>query len=43
LQEAQMIIETALLISAAVIVGVGAIAKAIKWRRDVLSHIARSD
>ena len=38
-----MIIETALLISAAVIVGVGAIAKAIKWRSDVLSHIARSD
>jgi hypothetical protein len=36
-----MIIETALLISAVVIVG--AILKTIKWRRDVLSHIAHSD
>jgi heme exporter protein D len=41
LQEAQMIVETALFIS--VIVIVAAIVKAIKWRRDVLSHIARSD
>ncbi len=38
-----MIIETALFISAVVIVGVGAILKTIKWRRDVLSHIAHSD
>jgi heme exporter protein D len=36
-----MIIETALFIS--VIVIVGAIVKAIKWRRDVLSHVAHSD
>jgi hypothetical protein len=36
-----MIVETALFI--AVIVIVGAILKAIKWRRDVFSHIARSD
>ena len=38
-----MIIETTLLISALVIAGVGAILKTIKWRRDVLSHIAHSD
>ena len=38
-----MIIETALFISAVVIVIVGAILKTIKWRRDVLSHIAFSD
>jgi len=43
LQETQMIVETTLLISAVVIVGVGAILKTIKWRRDVLSHIAPSD
>ena len=36
-----MIFETTLFIS--VIVIVGAIVKAIKWRRDVLSHIAHSD
>ena len=36
-----MIIETALLISVVAIVG--AILKTIKWRRDVLSHIAHSD
>ena len=38
-----MIIETAVFILAVVIVGVGALAKTIKWRRDVLSHIAHSD
>ena len=36
-----MIFETALFIFVIAIVGV--ILKAIKWRRDVLSHIARSD
>jgi hypothetical protein len=36
-----MIVETALFII--VIVIVGAILRAIKWRRDVFSHIARSD
>jgi hypothetical protein len=36
-----MIIETALVIS--VVVVLGAIVKTIKWRRDVFSHISRSD
>ena len=36
-----MIFETALFVF--VIAIVGGILKAIKWRRDVLSHIARSD
>jgi hypothetical protein len=36
-----MIFETALFIF--VIAIVGAILKTIKWRRDVLSHIAHSD
>ena len=36
-----MIIEAALFTS--VIVIVGAIVNPIKWRRDVLSHIAHSD
>ncbi len=37
-----MIVETALFISAIVVI-VGVTVKAIKWRRDVLSHIAHSD
>jgi hypothetical protein len=36
-----MIIETALFISVVVILG--AVVKAIKWRRDVFSHITHSD